>query len=579
MARYDPKHMSWIAAAEMNEEMFGLSMASSTTREMAYVRRHPIEGQEPVAFYTHLDRPGGAGGGGAGGGNGGSGKSSSSKPGPSSSSGLHANGLIPAAAVGGGAGVNQRLGNSYGIGNGVAGGGGGGGGLGGGLGGENKASDFVCYSESEESEDEEDYSNVLSSSRRRLGGRFAESGDRVSVNFADCLQARELGLNGVGGGRFFSSRLSSEYGTRHMLSNSMLKETPIVVPHMNKVFCSQWLSDRQVVFGTKCNKLMVYDVNSRFMDQIPSLQSSENSPIPPGQECGIHAIEINPSGTLLATGAKNANTIAVYRLPTLDPICVGENAHQDWIFDLTWLDDQFLVSGSRDGTVALWRITEEMVHQVISSDIPSYVYARALTRKKCKTADKVRSMCFNARLSELAVISTNGFIHCWDGLRFRQRMSKRLPHNKDNVCLTVNDDSQLYAVGSKAHTDLLDTRTLQAVKKITSRQNCLGIRSVSFRGNILTIGTAAGTLLFWDLRAGKFLESTMNSNRAVQLKTSRSWTRMDNYVMHGGLPINPHDKQIPAFYTHCYDHSGTRLFAAGGPLQADYNGNCIVLFQ
>ena len=68
---------------------------------------------------------------------------------------------------------------------------------------------------------------------------------------------------------------------------------------------------------------MVYDVNSRFLDQIPSLQTSENA-VPPDQDCGIHAIEINPSGTLLATGAKNANNVAVYRLPTLDPICVGE---------------------------------------------------------------------------------------------------------------------------------------------------------------------------------------------------------------------------------------------------------------
>ena len=30
----------------------------------------------------------------------------------------------------------------------------------------------------------------------------------------------------------------------------------------------------------------------------------------------------------------------------------------------TWLDDQFLVSGSRDGSLALWRVTEEMVDQV-----------------------------------------------------------------------------------------------------------------------------------------------------------------------------------------------------------------------
>ena len=68
---------------------------------------------------------------------------------------------------------------------------------------------------------------------------------------------------------------------------------------------------------------MVYDVNTRHMDQIHSLASSENS-VPPDVESGIHAIEINPSRTLLATGGKHSNDVAVYKLPTLDPICVGE---------------------------------------------------------------------------------------------------------------------------------------------------------------------------------------------------------------------------------------------------------------
>ena len=68
--------------------------------------------------------------------------------------------------------------------------------------------------------------------------------------------------------------------------------------------------------------MMVYDVNTRHLDNIPLMQSSENSTPPPNN--GIHAIEINPSRTLLATGAKNTNDIGIYRLPTLDPICVGE---------------------------------------------------------------------------------------------------------------------------------------------------------------------------------------------------------------------------------------------------------------
>jgi hypothetical protein len=41
-------------------------------------------------------------------------------------------------------------------------------------------------------------------------------------------------------------------------------------------------------------------------------------------------------------------------------------------------------------------------------------------------------------------------------------MSKKLPHSNENVCITADDESVMYAVGSKANTDLLDARTLQA---------------------------------------------------------------------------------------------------------------------
>jgi hypothetical protein len=42
-------------------------------------------------------------------------------------------------------------------------------------------------------------------------------------------------------------------------------------------------------------------------------------------------------------------------------------------------------------------------------------------------------------------------------------MSKKLPHTTENVCLSVDEDSVMYAVGSKANTDLLDARTLQVL--------------------------------------------------------------------------------------------------------------------
>jgi hypothetical protein len=85
---------------------------------------------------------------------------------------------------------------------------------------ETKTVDFMYYSDSESDSEESE------EQRRATGGSY-----RVSMNFTDCLAGREMGL---AGSRFAPCRLTSEYGTRHMLSNAMLKEYPLVLPNMNK---------------------------------------------------------------------------------------------------------------------------------------------------------------------------------------------------------------------------------------------------------------------------------------------------------------------------------------------------------
>lgn len=74
-----------------------------------------------------------------------------------------------------------------------------------------KAGDFHYYSDSEDEESD----------------TVRESGDRISCNFVDYTNARSLGLGGSGGSRFFGNHLSSEYATRHMLTNGMFKESVI----------------------------------------------------------------------------------------------------------------------------------------------------------------------------------------------------------------------------------------------------------------------------------------------------------------------------------------------------------------
>lgn len=72
----------------------------------------------------------------------------------------------------------------------------------------------------------------------------------TSYNFVDYVRSREVM------DKNFRS-VCQDYGSRHILTHEMFKETPINLGNMNKVFCSQWLSDRQVVFGTKCNKVTI----------------------------------------------------------------------------------------------------------------------------------------------------------------------------------------------------------------------------------------------------------------------------------------------------------------------------------
>ena len=70
----------------------------------------------------------------------------------------------------------------------------------------------------------------------------------------------------------------------------------------------------------------------------------------------------------------------------------------------------------------------------------------------------------------------------------------------ENVCLGVDDDSHMYAVGSKAHTDLLDARTLQVInftllESIISIYFEIGFKNVELQPNwILLTGNQKNTI-------------------------------------------------------------------------------------
>ncbi|CAF4825599.1 unnamed protein product [Pieris macdunnoughi] len=205
--------------------------------------------------------------------------------------------------------------------------------------------------------------------------------------------------------------------------------------------------------------------------------------------------------------------------------------------------------------------TEQHITLCTSYNFVDYVRSREI-----QAPEEVRA--FNPRWREIAALSLDGYIHVFDASTFRQTLSQKLPSRQDLFCLATQESGSLYAIGCKSYTLLLDSRTLKSVKKITSRNNVCGIRSATFRGDLLTISTEVGLLMFYDVRAGKYLKSNLHPTKTVAL---RAWRVCAPGRRSGRTPTSE--------YTHCYDDSGTTIFTAGGPSPAALIGNYAGIWQ
>ncbi|KAG0224529.1 DDB1- and CUL4-associated factor 12 [Actinomortierella wolfii] len=288
---------------------------------------------------------------------------------------------------------------------------------------------------------------------------------------------------------------------------------------------------------------------------------------------GIRSIVVNPSGTMVAIGAGEPYYVTVYSLPEFEPIGMM-HGHTDLVFSIKWVSDTVLASASRDGSLRVWSLKSEPVTQIPSFLRPINVWKATTTRSEANV--RVRDLAYNRRSGQLMTLNTDGYVKLWDRESYNHLSKIKLTHYVEAVCMAANPYANLYAVGSQAHISILDPRTANTVHIIDSCDEGWGVRALEFKSHIITTGGGYGRLSFYDLRAQRYLDGFVHGPSNKQyLEIGEGWLDRDTAIAGGmaGFPIRN------AVYAMQYDDTGTRLFAAGGPLQLDLSGSYAALWS
>eukprot|EP00118_Oscarella_pearsei_P016116 m.151120 g.151120 ORF g.151120 m.151120 type:complete len:315 (+) comp38572_c0_seq4:683-1627(+) len=260
--------------------------------------------------------------------------------------------------------------------------------------------------------------------------------------------------------------------------------------------------------------------------------------------------------------------------------------HHDWIFALTWLDDNFAVSGSRDAGLSVWCMRnggpghECQGCQSIRKnprDEFGTLYTKPVITKSFH-GERIRAIAYNKDTETLGVLSPNASIHFWDSFVFECRCSMQLPYSAENVALVRHPVMPLYANGSQNHISFVDERDCVVTRSVSAPDYRLdpGVRSLSFYENVLTVGGGRGKVAFLDIRTFKYLERKNEEMSTCLLNTGPGNLREDpTYLYYFSEEPRPPN----AVYTHCYDRAHSRLFTGGGPPQLGLFGNYAAVWQ
>jgi WD repeat-containing protein 40A len=305
--------------------------------------------------------------------------------------------------------------------------------------------------------------------------------------------------------------------------NPLLPSQPEQLISLDKIFSGAWADDHALLAGTKDNRIIHWQFNRDYTVRSRNVFTMPDTRPPGPPRGGQHQISFNADfgGTSMACGGNDPNSLIVFDYPSMQPR-LQLRGNTDWMFSCCWVDRDRLLSCSRDKTLRMWNTaTRANSARQFLQRYPK------LTREE--HSDKIRDMKFNTFKKHVATVSTDGIVKLWDSDRMDVISTLMAPESHDLVCMAFDElNSDRLALGSRRHVTFVDPRCDDAHSTVLHTNavpnDDSGVRSVSFRQHLVTVGTGGGHLLFFDIRRASWV------GRPGQVRTGEGWIRRDmNY--------------------------------------------------
>jgi WD40 repeat protein len=204
-----------------------------------------------------------------------------------------------------------------------------------------------------------------------------------------------------------------------------------------------------------------------------------------GHKDGVSSVAFNPDGQTLASGSFDG-TIRLWDMsqPTAEPLVLTGN--EDGVYSVAFSPDgQTLASGGFDGTIRLWDMNQPTAEPLA---LPGY-------------QDVVLSVAFSPDGQTLANGSTDGTIRLWDMSQPAAGPVMLTGHEGPVNTVAFSLDGQTLASGSNDGTIRLWDMSQPTAEPLVLIGHEDGVLSVAFSpdGQTLASGSGNGTIRLWDM--------------------------------------------------------------------------------